>query len=91
MGLTLARAAGEIYNLQDANRIDGAPKQRELTLELGRRQTLDHGGHLRLLFMGGRGMQTVTRQNSEPNWIAYRGIQRLLGPRDEKKRQEKLR
>jgi len=73
---------GEIYDLQDANHIDGAPKQRVLTLDLGGRQTLDHGGHLRLLFMGGRGMQTVTIQNSEPNWIAYLGIQILLGPKD---------
>jgi hypothetical protein len=72
----------EIYDLQDANRIDGLPKQRELTLDFGGRQTLDHGGHLRLLFMGGRGIQSVTRQNSEPNWIAYLGIQVLLGPKE---------
>jgi hypothetical protein len=73
---------GEIYDLQDANRIDAQPKQRTLTLDLGGRQTLDKSGHLRLLFMGGRGMQAVTRQNSEPNWIAYLGIQILLGPKD---------
>ena len=72
----------EIYDLQDANRIDAAPKQRELTLDVGGRQTLDHAGHLRLLFMGGRGIQAVTRENSEPNWIAYVGIQLLLGPKE---------
>jgi hypothetical protein len=75
----------EIYDLQDANRIGPPsnlqPKQRELTLDMGGRQTLDRGGHLRLLFMGGRGIQAVTRQNSEPNWIAYVGIQILLGPK----------
>jgi hypothetical protein len=71
---------GEIYDLQDINRIAGAPKQRELTLDIGGRQTLDRGGHLRLLFMGGRGIQAVTRQNSEPDWIAYIGIQLQLGP-----------
>jgi hypothetical protein len=70
---------GEIYDLQDANRIAGAPKQRELTLDLGGRQTLDRSGHLRLLLMGGRSIQAVTRQNSEPNWIAYVGVQILLG------------
>jgi hypothetical protein len=70
----------EIYDLQDANRIDGAPKQRELTLDFGGRQTLDRVGHLRLLFMGGRGIQAVSRENSEPNWIGYLGIQILLGP-----------
>ena len=45
---------GEIYDLQDINRIGGIPKQRELTLDMGGRQTLDRKGHIRLLFMGGR-------------------------------------
>jgi hypothetical protein len=75
----------EIYDLQDANRIGTVPKQRELTLDVGGRQTLDRSGHLRLLFMGGRGIQAVTRQNSEPNWIAYVGIQILLGPKEPSK------
>ena len=70
---------GEIYDLQDANRIGSAPKQRELTLDVGGRRTLDRAGRLRLLFMGGRGIQAVTRDNSEPNWIAYVGVQILLG------------
>ncbi|MGA9671755.1 MAG: hypothetical protein WBQ94_21265 [Terracidiphilus sp.] len=73
---------GEIYDLQDANRIDDAPKQRAFTADVGGRQTLDKGGHLRLLFMGGRAIQAVTRQNSEPNWIAYVGFQLLLGPKE---------
>jgi hypothetical protein len=73
---------GEIYDLQDVNRIGTVPKQRELTADVGGRKTLDRKGHLRLLFMGGRGIQAVTRQNSEPNWIAYVGVQILLGPRD---------
>jgi hypothetical protein len=76
---------GEFYDLQDANRIGTVPKQRQLTLDMGGRQTLDHNGHLRLLFMGGRGIQTVTRQNSEPNWIAYLGVQILLGSKEEVK------
>ena len=52
---------GEIYDLQDANRIGSTPKQRVLTADLGGRKTLDRGGHLRLLFMGGRAIQVVTR------------------------------
>jgi len=44
----------EIYDSQDINRIDNEPKQRELTLDIGGRRTLDRAGHLRLLFMGGR-------------------------------------
>ena len=31
------------------------------------------------LFMGGRSLQAVTRSNGEPNWIAYIGVQLLLG------------
>jgi hypothetical protein len=77
---------GEIYDLQDVNRIGPPsnllPKQRELTLDVGGRQTLDRKGHLRLLFMGGRAIQAVTRQNSEPNWIAYVGVQILMGPKE---------
>ena len=73
---------GELYDLQALNRIDGQPKQRSFTLDMGGRQTLDRAGHLRLLFMGGRGIQTVTRTNGEPSWIAYIGLQLLLGPKD---------
>jgi hypothetical protein len=72
---------GEIYDLQDANRIGKAPKQRALTVDFGGRQTLDRAGHLRLLFLGGRAVQPVSRQNSEPNWIAYVGVQILFGPK----------
>jgi hypothetical protein len=72
----------EVYDLQDANRIDGAPKQRQFTLDAGGRQTLDRKGHLRLLFMGGRALQAVSRENSEPSWIAYVGLQVLLGPEE---------
>jgi hypothetical protein len=80
---------GEIYDLQDINQIGGAPKQRELTLDVGGRQTLDRAGHIRLLFMGGRAIQAVTRQNSEPSWIAYVGFQLLLGPKEKEAPDEK--
>jgi hypothetical protein len=73
---------GEIYDLQDANRVGDVAKQRELTVDVGGRQTLDRGNTIRLLFMGGRAIQAVTRQNSEPNWIAYLGVQILLGPKE---------
>jgi hypothetical protein len=73
---------GELYDLQDANRIGADPKQRQLTLDLGGRKTLDRAGHLRLLFLGGRAIQAVTRENSEPNWIAYLGVQFLFGPKE---------
>lgn len=79
----------ELYDLQDAYRIDNTPKQRELTVDLGGRQTLDRAGHLRLLLMGGRSLQAVTRQNSEPSWIAYAGVQLLLGPSEEDEKDQR--
>jgi hypothetical protein len=72
----------ELYDLQDANRIDHLPKQRALTVDFGGRQSLDRNNHIRLLFMGGRAIQDVTRTNGEPSWIAYLGIQFLLGPKE---------
>jgi hypothetical protein len=85
-------AYAEIYDVQDANRIragqgvgqfaTGNPKQRETTLGLGGRQALNHSKTLNLLLMAGRSFQTVTAttNNSQPSWIAYVGIQLLLGP-----------
>jgi hypothetical protein len=31
---------------------------------------------------GRRDIQAVTRQNSEPNWISYVGVQMLLVPKE---------
>ncbi len=73
----------ELYDLQAINRIGDQPKQRAFTLDMGGRQTLDHAGHIRLLFMGGRAIQEVTRTNGEPSWIAYIGIQLLLGHKED--------
>ena len=73
----------EVYDLQDANRIGTAPKQRALTADFGGRESLTRGNKIRLLFMGGRAIQAATRQNSEPSWIAYLGVQFLLGPKEE--------
>jgi hypothetical protein len=77
----------EIYDEQDANRINGQPKQREATLGLGGRQSLNK--NLNLLFMGGRSFQAVTPTNGQPNWIAYIGLQVLLGPKEENNQVEK--
>jgi hypothetical protein len=81
----------ELYDQQDANRIPpgqgvgqfatGAPKQRETTLGLGGRQALNKAKTLNLLLMGGRSFQTITATNSQPSWIAYVGVQVLLGPK----------
>jgi hypothetical protein len=81
----------EIYDSQDANRVaagqgvgnfaTGLPKQREATLGLGGRQALNKAKTLNLLLMGGRSFQKVTVDNSQPGWIAYVGLQVLLGPK----------
>jgi hypothetical protein len=81
----------ELYDQQDANRIKpgqgvgqfatGYPKQRETTLGLGGRQSLNKTNTLNLLLMAGRSFQTVSVNNSQPSWIAYVGFQVLLGPR----------
>jgi hypothetical protein len=83
-------AYAEIYDQQDANRrpagfgvgpfATGLSKQRETTLGLGGRQAMNRGKTLLLLLMGGRSFQAVTPQNSQPSWIAYVGLQVLLGP-----------
>ena len=82
----------ELYDLQDANRTapgrgiknfsTGASKQRETTLALGGRQALNHEKTLNLLLMGGRSFQTPSADNGQPGWIAYVGLQVLLGPRN---------
>lgn len=82
----------ELYDQQDANRIHsvqgagnfqtGVSKQREATLGLGGRQALNKNKTLSLLLMGGRSFQKVTADNSQPNWIAYLGVQVLRGPKE---------
>jgi hypothetical protein len=70
--------AGHEFN----DKVRTQPKQRSLTLDFGGRQSLDKQNHIRLLFMGGRAIQKVTAQNGEPSWIAYLGVQFLLGPKE---------
>jgi hypothetical protein len=82
----------EIYDQQDANRIPpglgvgqfatGQTKQREATLGVGGRQALNKGRTLLLLLMGGRSFQSVGGANGQPGWIAYAGLQLLLGPEE---------
>ena len=57
------------------------PKQRETTLGLGGRQALNKAKTFNLLLMGSRSFQTITATNSQPSWIAYVGVQVLLGPK----------
>jgi hypothetical protein len=72
----------EIYDRQDANRIDGLPKRRDATAELGGRQTLGRHKRVLLLLMGGRSFQSVAVERSQPSWIAYVGVRFILGPEE---------
>jgi hypothetical protein len=75
-------AYAEIYDQQDANRVDGEGKQREATLGLGGRRGLNRRNSVLLLLMGGRSFQCVVPGNGQPSWIAYVGLQMLLGPEE---------
>jgi hypothetical protein len=81
----------EFYDAQDATRVregqgvgqfaTGAAKQRAITLGLGGRQALNKDKTINLLLMGGRAIQAISVNNSQPSWIAYVGFQVLLGPK----------
>ncbi len=73
----------EIYDQQDANRVDGEPKAREATLGAGGRRALNRRNTVLLLLMGGRSFQHVAPGNGQPGWIAYTGVQLLLGPHEQ--------
>jgi hypothetical protein len=72
----------EIYDQQDANRVDGQAKKREATLGVGGRRALNRDNSVLLLLMGGRSFQTVAHGNGQPSWIAYVGVQLLLAPKE---------
>ena len=82
----------ELYDEQDANRIPagrgignfatGMVKQREATIGLGGRQALNQARTLNLLLMGGRSFQAPSASTNQPSWIAYVGLQVLLGPKE---------
>jgi hypothetical protein len=82
----------ELYDQQDANTIPagrgvgqfatGQTKQRETTLGAGGRQALNKRKTVLLMLMGGRSFQAITPTNGQPSWIAYVGLQILLGPEE---------
>ena len=74
----------EIYDRQDANRIDGAAKRRDASVELGGRQPFGSHKRVLLLLMGGRSFQSVVAERSQPSWIAYVGVRIILGPEEAK-------
>jgi hypothetical protein len=69
----------ELYDQQDSNRVNCAPKKREATLGLGGRHALNREKTILLLLMAGRSFQKIAHGNAEPTWIAYVGVQLHLG------------
>ena len=72
----------ELYDLQAINRIGDQPKQRALrwTSADARRSTAP--AIFACCSWAGARIQAVTRTNGEPSWIAYLGVQLLLGPKE---------
>lgn len=79
---TKTEAYIEIYDQQDANRVNGEQKQRGATIGVGGRRGLNRRNSLVLLLMGGRSFQSARSGSGQPSWIAYSGVQILLGPRE---------
>jgi hypothetical protein len=79
----------ELYDQQDANRVNGIPKKREATLGLGGRHSLNRTNTVLLLLMAGRSFQKIAPVNAQPNWIGYAGVQLLLGPKQKSRQVER--
>jgi hypothetical protein len=76
-----SEAYTEIYTIQDSTAQSGAGRVRQSTLGLGGRYTLSE--HVVLMGMWGRSFQAIEPGNGEANYVAYFGLQFLLGPKTE--------
>ena len=72
----------ELYDQADVRGIDGRPKTRESTMGIGGRRPIVRSGSVLFIGMLGRSIAHVTTGNGQPLWIAYIGMQFLLGPRE---------
>jgi len=72
-------AYGEVYDLEGIDHPPGEARQRSVTLDGGLRRDLNRSGKMRLLLMGGRSVHRALAGSGEPNWIAYVGVQFLVG------------
>jgi len=73
--------AVEVYAQHDVFGAPSAPKPRETTIALGGRLPIAGRESLRFIWMAGRSLVGVTPANGQPSWIAYAGIQFLIGPK----------
>ena len=69
----------ELYlELHDDENLDSV--ERESTIGIGGRQPVNRNETVLFLGMVGRRLRAATPTNGQPNWIAYFGLQFLLGP-----------
>ncbi len=71
----------ELYDQEDVRGNSGAEKFRESTIGIGGRIPIVRRQWLRLIGMVGHGLVSATRDNGQPTWIAYVGIQFLSDKR----------
>jgi hypothetical protein len=69
----------ELYVEADVRAPAGEPNLRESTLGIGGRKAVTRQGSVLLMGMAGRSIVRVTADNGQPQWIAYVGMQFLLG------------
>jgi hypothetical protein len=74
-----SEAYAEIYTIQDSTAQAGAVRVRQSTLGFGGRHNLTE--HVVLMGMWGRSFQAIAPGNGEANYVAYFGVQFLLGPK----------
>jgi len=69
----------ELYmELHDELETDGV--EHRSTIGIGGRHPLNRNAKVLLLGMAGRSFRPTTYTNGQPNWVAYLGLQFLLGP-----------
>jgi hypothetical protein len=69
----------ELYmELHDEEELNGV--ERQSTIGIGGRQPLNRNETVLLLGMAGRSLRAGAPANGQPNWVAYVGLQFLLGP-----------
>jgi hypothetical protein len=69
----------ELYDQADVKSTPADAHARESTFGLGTRLPIATGESVRLIGMVGRSLVTVTPANGQPSWIAYVGVQFLVG------------
>jgi len=74
-------AGVEIYDRCEVRETPGEPRARQSTLGIVGRFPVKKNESIRIIGMVGRSFVSITPTNEQPSWIAYVGIQFLVGPK----------